>query len=227
MLLLLADGGSPTLFVLVVIIVVGLPAPATVGRRILERRRRQALADLARQLGLRFNPTPASMDAPAALLHERGAGRKPPRAANVLEGAWRGVPVVVFDYKFIDGFGSRRGVRTWTVAAVRLRQTRLPRFAARPALWLDRWLDPMGEQNVILYDFPEFSGRWRIDSAEPDAVRATFTRTAIAALDADPHHVVEGAGDWVMLHRCNRIEPRAVADLLESALRIAAGFDSR
>lgn len=187
-----------------------------------ERKRRQALADLAPSLGMDFTPGD-DVSVAARLgrlpLFEKGRARS---ASNVMRGSSHGRTVAVFDYHFKTGSGKHTHHHRQTVAHLRVEGIDLPQFWMRPQGFMDKLASLVGMRDIDFADDEAFSRRWLLKAHDDAAVRRLFTPRVRAGFDPDRPIATEGAGgDLVVYRRGKRAKPEEVRALLEDAFRVA------
>jgi hypothetical protein len=187
-----------------------------------ERKRRQALADLAPSLGMDFTP---GDDGSVATrlgrlpLFDRGRAR---RASNVLRGTSHGRTVALFDYHYKTGSGKHTHHHRQTVAHLRVEGIDLPPFWMRPPAFMDKLASLVGMRDIDFGDDEAFSRRWHLKAHDEAAVRRLFTPRVRRGFDPERPLAIEGAGgDLVVYRRGKRAKPDEVRALLEDAFRVA------
>lgn len=211
----------------------GIAALAAVGllsiwalRRTLSRKRTQALANAAVEMGLTFDGethTPY-LQTP---LFGKGHTRK---FENVMTGDRAGFVVRLFDYSFTVGGGKSQQTYSQTVANFSKTDISLPYFELRPANILDRAWDAVAHKNIHFDANPEFTRRYVLQGALPDKVRECFTPSLISFLDGiDVHEKwhIEGVGGTLVIYRANKkAAPDQMRTFLEQTSQIATTFFS-
>jgi len=187
-----------------------------------ERKRRQALADLAPSLGMDFTPGD-DVSVAARLgrlpLFDRGRARS---AGNVMRGTSHGRTVAVFDYHYKTGSGKHTHHHRQTVAHLRVEGIDLPPFWMRPQGFMDKLASLVGMRDIDFENDEAFSRRWHLKAHDDAAVRRLFTPRVRSGFDPDRPIAIEGAGgDLVVYRRGRRAKPDEVRALLEDAFRVA------
>ena len=195
-------------------------------RRKLSRKRSQALANAAVEMGFTFDGETRTpyLQTP---LFGKGSSHK---FENVMTGDRAGFVVRLFDYSFTVGGGKSQQTYTQTVANFSKQHVSLPYFELRPASILARAWDAMAHKNIRFETDPEFSRRYILQGALPDKVREFFTPSLISFLDGlDLHEKwhIEGVGGTLVIYRSDQKTPPAqMRAFLEQTSQIAATFFS-
>jgi hypothetical protein len=214
-------------FVLIPVFVGLIVVIAVVVRRA-EQKRREALREVAGQLGMDFEPeadTLLSPDLAGFHLFKQGHGR---RVRNLLRSRKGRDEVWLFDYRYVIGSGKNRSTHNQSVAAFPLGAGSLPEFELRPENVLHKIGAAFGYQDIDFRDEPGFSARYLVRGREEDAVRELFDSRTIEAVQTARNICVEGGGSWLLIYRARRrVEPANAADFLEEARALRAAFTAR
>lgn len=184
-----------------------------------ERRRRDALAAKALEMGLQFAADPEYFveNAPPFKLFARGRRRK---ARNLLSGSQSGVDVALADYQYTVSSGKNSHTRRQTICLLRARGTQLPQcFLRREVILLDAIGEKLGGQDIDFPEDPDFSKAFVLQGADPEATRRRFggaVRTHLMR-HAGTRIELEVGGDALLLHRGGRVKPDELRELLEQA----------
>lgn len=193
-------------------------------RRTLRRRRTEALANTAVEMGFRFDGETRTPYLQTALFG-KGHSRK---FENVMSGERAGFVVSLFDYSFTTGGGKSQQTHTQTVANFSKDRVSLPYFELRPANILSRAWDAMAHKNIHFDAEPEFARRYVLQGALPDKVRELFTPSLISFLDRlDVHEKwhIEGVGSTLVIYRSDKTTPpEQMREFLDQTTQIATTF---
>ena len=193
-------------------------------RRTLSRKRTQALANAATEMGFTFDGETRTPYLQTALFG-KGHSRK---FENVMTGDRAGFIVRLFDYSFTMGSGRRQQTYTQTVANFSKEHVSLPYFELRPANMLSRAWDAITHKNIHFDADPEFARRYVLQGALPDKVREFFTPGLISFLDGfDAHEKwhIEGVGGSLVVYRSDKkTPPEQMRTFLEQTSQIATTF---
>lgn len=211
----------------------GIAALAAVGilsiwaiRRTLSRKRTQALANTAVEMGFTLDGETRTpyLQTP---LFGKGHSRK---FENVMTGDRGEFIVRLFDFSFTVGSGKDAQTYRQTVANFSKEHVSLPYFDLRPANMLSRAWDAMAHKNIHFDTEPEFARRYILRGALPDKVREFFTPGLISFLDGlDAHEKwhIEGVGGTLVVYRLNKkTPPEKMREFLEQTSQIATTFFS-
>ncbi len=198
-------------------------AAVLLARRLWLKRRAEAWAQTAGQLGLAPSAAPA-IPREAAELATFRRGRKQRLRAGAEGSSWGG-DVLLADYEYTTGYGRNRRVHRQTVCVLRDAKLDLPHFVMHPERALiDRIGAWFGATDFDFDDDPEFSRAFVLSGDDEAAVRALFdpsVRTQLMQL-GERRLFLEGSGHALVLHRGRLVPPAAAGGLLEQAVQVAA-----
>ncbi len=174
-------------------------------------RERKRLEDLATwAAGMSFTIEGGSRDASAAglppellalPLFNRGRARK---VRNLIRGRDPDGSTLVMDYRYTTQSGKNSATLEQTVVAFELPAASLPSFELRPEGLFAKLGQMFGSPDIDFESNPEFSRRYQLTGADPDAVRRVFERHAVGYLSGQDGWGVEGAGTWLIVYRPQR-----------------------
>jgi hypothetical protein len=159
-----------------------------------EQKRREALRQMAEQLGLDFEPEADQLlTAELARLHlfRQGHSR---RAANLMRGRVGKEEVLLFDYRYVIGSGKNRRTRHQSVAAFSTGPRALPDFELRPENVFHKIGAAFGYQDIDVPDYPSFSSHYLVRGKDEPAVRQLFDGTVIETVESARGSCIEGGG---------------------------------
>jgi hypothetical protein len=195
----------------------------------MEKKRREALRQVAENLGFSFSPEAAELSsAEFARRHLFTLGRDR-RATNLLRGQLDHEEALVFDYRFTTGAGKSRTVHRRTVAAVSLgKRAGLPGFELRPEGILDKIGSALGYQDIDFPEHPGFSKHFLLRGQDESAVREVFDDTVIEAVENLKGICIEGGGAWLVIYRAGRrVKPQRIGDFMEEVRSLRSVFARR
>ncbi len=211
------------LLALVGFAVIGVAIAVLVARH--NRRRRQAWAEAALQLGLAERPPHELLDRFGSRpFFQKGHGRK---ARALFHGTPWGPEVWLGDYEWVTGSGKSQSIHRVTFCLVDDPRLEVPHFVLTPEHpLLDRIATLFGMGDVDFEDDPEFSRAYRLTGADAAALRRRFTVEVRAQLLHRPERLryLEGAGTTLLLHRNKLLDPATSYGLLREAQEIHAIF---
>lgn len=194
-----------------------------------EQRRREALRQMAEQLGFEFeleaNPL-STAEFARFHLFTQGHGHA---AANVLRGQTEREEVLLFDYRYVTGSGKNRSTHRQTVAALSLgARASLPAFELRPENILHKIGAAFGYQDIDFPDYPSFSAHYLVRGKDQPAVREVFDGTVIEAVENARGVCIEGGGSWLVIYRAGRrLAPLRIPEFLEETRGLRSVFARR
>lgn len=190
----------------------------------LSRKRTEALADAATEVGFTFVGEMRPPDLQTPLF---GKGRDH-QFKNVMIGDRARCKVSVFDYSFTVGRGKSQQTHAQTVASFSKEGVSLPYFELRPANIADKVWDAVAHKNIHFDAEPEFARRYVLQGALPDKVRELFTPRLISFLDGlDAHEKwhIEGVGSTLVIyHSDKKTPPEQMREFLDQTTQIATTF---
>jgi hypothetical protein len=196
-----------------------------------ERRRREGVSAAAAQMGFAFEANGALIPEWRALR----AFRKRPgqKVQNILRSSWRDTEVLFFDYEWAEPGGepgTGGGSASQSMAAFRVGGGTLPSFQVQPGVLLNRVPAWAGSAlGLVTFDSPnpDFGRYYVVGASRGDqaAVRQLFSagvQSSFAMLDTDHEWSIEGAGEWLVLYRLDRLtKPETYVDFVHKATAIA------
>lgn len=192
-----------TVGLIVLAIVAGVVALVVVTRQ-MERKRTEALRQVAQAAGLAFQPK-APVEAVWALgavqLFERGHSK---RVTNLMTGRLGDQQIAVFDYQFTTGSGKHRNTTANTVVLVPSANPSLPDLQMTPENPLLRIAATFGYQDINIDGSPEFSRSYVVKGPDEAAIRAALYPQATSYFAQHAGWTVEAHGGKVAIYRINR-----------------------
>jgi hypothetical protein len=194
-----------------------------------EQKRREALRQIAEQLGFELEPQADELSAREFgrfHLFTLGRGRT---ATNLLRGRMEHEEALLFDYRYDTGSGKNHSVHRQTVAAVSLgARAALPEFELRPENIFHKIGAAFGYQDIDFPDYPSFSSRYLVRGKDEAAVRAVFDGTVIEAVGSAKNICIEGGGSWLVIYRAGRrVDPAKIPEFLDAARALRSAFARR
>ena len=177
-----------------------------------KKKRREALALMARQLGLEFAPEDplATLGYPFSLL-ARGDGRG---VENVMWGTWRQMPVREFDYWYYDESTDSDGRRTRTYHRFSCAVTEIDAACSHLTICRETFFTALADRiglRDIEFESAEFNGRFNVKSKDRrfanDFIDARMMRYL---LGADPAFEFEVCGRWLLCYSKKRRPPELI-----------------
>jgi hypothetical protein len=192
-------------------------------------RRRLEFMRFARTYGLNFSPhDPFGLANLPFRLFTRGVRRK---VDNVLWGAWKGIPIKVFDFMYFEevrtpaiwSWRPRAAVRRLSCALVEIPvAVAFPPLHIAPEDVLSRLADYVGLRDIEL-ESGEFNARYQVHASERRfAYELIDARLMRWLLSLQRPVSFEVAGRWILAYH-GRVHPTGLIPLIGSA----AGFGER
>ena len=191
-----------------------------------EKERREAFAQAALRLGMRFELRAN------ALIEEYGAlplfGRGHSRhVTNVVRDGGSDRPAAVFDYQYTVGGGKHSSTHRQTVAVFRFPGMSLPNFTLEPEGALQKLGELFGYRDVDFEHQPGFSEVYFLRGRDEQAMRRLFQPALLAHLQQKPGWHIEGYADQLVVYRAGqRVNPKELFTFVEETARIAQLFRS-
>jgi hypothetical protein len=184
----------------------------------LKRKRREALALMATQLGLEYSPEDVvgCLNYPFALL-TRGDGRG---SENVLSGTWQGVPMTEFDYWYYEESTDSKGHRSKTYYRFSCAVAQIAAQCAHLSLDREgvftRLADHLGLHDIE-FESDDFNRRFNVKCADRKfANDMVDSRMMQWLLGVDGAFRFEASGTWVLCYS-SRLRPMDLVPLLGNA----------
>jgi hypothetical protein len=213
---------------LIVVGIIALVVLAIIAAVVAEKRRRDALRQLAGELGLEFQEKlagPPAIDLNPLHLFNVGHTR---RTRNALSGRYCNAELTLFDYQYSTGHGRNRHTWRQTVAAFYLPETRLPLFALRPEHVFHKIGSALGYQDIDFDRFPTFSSSYLLRGGDEPAVRELFNDNVLMFFENRTGLCVEGGDDWLIVYRTRRrVKPQQLSSFLDETFAVRGVFAKR
>lgn len=222
----LAASGSRPLGLVLLGLVVLLVLGGVWVSSVMDRRRRDALRQVARSLGLQFDESAVEARRQSfASLPLFGLGHSP-SWSNESFGALSRPEVRVFDFRYTHGHGKHRRTHRQSVVAVRLGRARVPQFSLRRSHFGDRLAALVGFDDINFDSHRDFSKKWSLTSNQPSAVRNFFRAELLDEILNIPDLQIQGSHDWILVFRPNkRTKPDLYGRAIEEAVAIRDSFE--
>lgn len=192
------------------------------------RRRKQALSELAQQLGWTLHAGGLKLaDTPCF------SGKTNPRVENVMKGSASGLHALMFDFLYDEEISGAEGgsstvTTKWTIAAFSSPQYQLPSFVLKK-----KGLNRKSPDRIEMADQPEFDKRFVLTGKDKPSISSLFEPHLVSFLLSTNHDArlcLEGAGPWLVfyyenvLRRGKCLSPKQWAGFLQETSQIATRF---
>ena len=192
------------------------------GKR-LQRKRTEALEQIAGELGLEFRPL-GSNGLVAKLssfdLFSKGRDKK---VLNMLQGGSGDRRLAIFDYDYTTGHG--KGTVRWhtTVLSIGLEDAAIPQFLLRKKIINDKIMSWFRAKDIEIQGYPAFSRRYVLRGDDAEAIGALFTEPVMDFFDRNRGLSAEGGEHTLVLYRLGkRVKPEAIGDFLSTGLELVS-----
>jgi hypothetical protein len=198
---------------------------ATIWVRRKAKQRAEDLRSVANSLGLNYvgDDSSRAVEVSSALFR-RGSSR---RFRNVMNGAYAGFQVSVFDYSYTVSSGKNSSTFTQTVAAF-VQDRHLPLFELRPQGFLDRVAEMFVHKDINFESHPVFSKRFVLKGEDEASIRSLFTPALLSAFEMLPPEKkwhIEGGGVTLLIYRSNiTVAPQDLRTFLDETSAVAQTF---
>jgi hypothetical protein len=212
---------------LIVILIISLLGGGYAYMSHLERKRKEGLASLARELELELNwQLP---DAELARFHRfpiSKKGRLPTTGATLIadDGETR---MVVFDYSYTTAHGKHKHTHLFAIAMCSSPSLELPEFSIEPKTWQSWLAELVGYADIDIEDDPNFSNRFRLHGIDPTAIRSFFNSARRVAISKFPNQQLAGQTDTLlMIRKYGRLKSENVREFMTEALQLTNAMQS-
>jgi hypothetical protein len=182
-----------------------------------EKKRREALEQVAAQLGMRFSAQLPEEIRSRLLqagfgLFERGHGRR--FYNSMSKRLIDGTEITVFDYQYTRGSGKSSSTYRQSVFYAYHEDLHLPRFRLHPENALFHGIaKAFGMQDINFESHPKFSRSYLLRGQDEAQVRLRFHPGVLGFWEQHPNYCAEGAGAHLILWQNNRqVNPEGMAE---------------
>lgn len=188
---------------------------------IADRKRTEALQNVANELGLKFLPDGDSgLFSALSGFQLFNLGRLRVMSKLIL-GETDDVTIGIFDYKYTIRRGKKRRSRIATVASLQSKQLPPIQFTMRPEGFFDGIGGMMGFQDIDFASHPNFSKMYVLKGENEQAIRSRFKPTVLEYFESKPGLSVEsGNGAIIIFRPRQRVGPDEIKTLLAEAYEV-------
>ena len=183
-----------------------------------DKRRKQAMAGVAQQLGLEFEESvdDGMLERFSDLhLFGKGSNRK---VLNLMTARRSRVEIMIFDYRYQQGGGKNRRSSTQTVVAFELVGMDLPGFECRSENVFHKIGQVFGYQDIDFDDDPEFSKSMVLRGEDVSRIRQMMNRDIRNFIKENKELSVEGKHNLLLVYRhAKQIKPDRIVQALDTA----------
>lgn len=208
-------------FVLIVLASVGLVVALIFYFKHLEKKRREAVEQVASDLGLVFEETNEGLRSRFGHFKLFNSGHSK-KLYNVIAGDSGEVKISIFDYRYTTGGGKHQHTHIQTVAALQSSElSPCPSFRMRPENFMDRIGSAIGFQDIDFDDHKAFSDMFVLQGENEEAIREFFTIGLLNYFAAHKGICVESSSGAMFFYRPGkRVKPEEMKDLLSQAYEV-------
>lgn len=189
-----------------------------------EKKRDEALAQFAQQMGLTFEKKISGsghFPCSSAALFSCGRSRY---AKRYMTGKVADVDVILSDYQYTTGSGKNSTRHTLTLAAYHVPDIAMPDFSLESENFLTRLAEKFGMQDIDFDTHPEFSKTYRLVGKDEQRVRAFFTPNLLTSIEnglISKKWRVQAADNWLIIHSYpGRLKPEQWSDFLNNTFEL-------
>lgn len=186
-----------------------------------EKRRREAIAKVAEELGLEFYPSGIT-DLLAALKGFRLVSSGDSHAlANTIRGVTDDVELTIFDLSYSTGSGKNRSTHRQTVIRFQSPKLTLPEFAISPENFFHKIGKLFGMKDINFAEDARFSSAFLLNGSDETAVRGVFAPEVRAWFSGRTGITAEGRGNQLLYFRAgSRSKATEIPKLLEEGFSL-------
>lgn len=185
---------------LIIAVIVLIVAASFLYTHITEKRRREAMQQLAQSLGFFFadkGRPETSAKHQVFKLFSRGHGQK---IRNEMWGIRNNLKLCLFGYFYTEGSGKNSRTYRQTVFSVEDAHLHLPAFELRPENALHRIEQFFGYQDIDFEGHPEFSKSYLLRGEDETRIQHLFSPRIIEFFEANKGLCVEGHGNSLIFY---------------------------
>ena len=181
-----------------------------------EARRREEMAEIATDRGLRFseeNEVNIGPELKTFDLFDRSDFFKSARISNVLQTAIGFTDVYLFDYSYMVSTGKSSKRVSQTVFFAKNREWSLPDFKLKPEGWWQKIQQYFGKTDINFDENPDFSNKWWLTGEFEAMIRESFSPEVRQFFEENPPMTVEGNNYYLIAYK-----PKRALDFAEGTL---------
>ena len=207
--------------------ILGLIAAIILGTRYYERKRTEAMAAAAAEIGLEF-----SADQDDALLEKlqvfalftKGHG---PKMRNLMTAETDLATLTIFDYRFTTGGGQHSQTHLQSVILMQSDSLDLPTFQLKPEGFFDKIGAAIGLQDIDFDENPEFSKSFTLKGDDEVAIRTFFDARMLEEFVKHQGVAVESAHGLFIYYQTGRKKPEEIQPFMTDGYAIYSAFADR
>ncbi len=223
-------GNAAAIFGFIALGVLGVLAVVTmivVFVNYLEKKRTEAMQEVAADIGLEFSATQdeellAKMK--VFSLFNKGHSRK---MKNVMKAETAIANLSIFDYQYTTGGGKNSHTHRHTVVAMESPSLNLPSFSLRPEGFLHSIGAALGMQDIDFENHQRFSDSFVLQGEDEAAIRDFFNQDLLELFAQRMGVTVESSPGLFIYSHGGRKHPDQIRDLMEQGYSMYAAFEDR
>ena len=207
--------------------VLGLITAIILGTRYYERKRTEAMAAVAAEIGLEF-----SADQNDALLERLQVfalftkGHSP-KMRNLMTAETDLATLTIFDYRFVTGGGQHSTTHQQSVILMQSDSLDLPRFRLKPEGFFDKIGAAIGFQDIDFDENPEFSTAFTLKGDDESAIRTFFDSEMLSEFVEHQGVAVESDRSLFIYYQTGRKKPAEIRQFMTDGYAIYSAFAER
>ena len=207
--------------------VLGLIAAIILGTRYYERKRTEAMAAAAAEIGLEFS----ALQDDALLetlqvfpLFTQGHSRK---MRNLMVAETDLATLTIFDYRYVTGGGQHSTTHQQSVILMQSDSLELPRFRLKPEGFFDKIGAAIGFQDIDFDENPEFSKAFALKGDDEEAIRTFFDSKMLTEFVKHQGLAVESDRGLFIYYQTGRKKPEEIQQFMTDGYAIYSAFADR
>jgi hypothetical protein len=184
-----------------------------------EKKRTEALKNLADSIGFTFNPKPMAEDYPTTTFQLFDIGHSK-RFNNGMTQEKNGVKISMFEYFYTTGSGKNSTTHSQTVTLFSSSKLKLTQFILRPEGLFQKIGELFWAKDIDFEDSLVFSKKYQLKSAFEEETRAAFTKNIRDFLTDKGSYSIEGNGSSLLIHTGRRIDITLISDVLQERVSL-------
>jgi hypothetical protein len=191
----------------------------------LEKKRRQRVADLAKELQLELNwELPETERVALQRFEVARKGRNQRTSLSLLadNGETR---ICLFDYSFVVGSGKNQSTQHWVISLCTDERLGAPSMQLKPETFLSRIGSLVGFQDIDIPDAPEFSKTFVIQGADEARIREYLSPVRRNALLHQPKQTYALDQDHLLIVReRTKLDAKHIKPFLSESLKLVTAL---
>jgi hypothetical protein len=187
----------------------------------LEKKRRQRVIDIAKELELELNwelPETERLALQRFEVAQKGRNQRTSLSLMADNGETR---ICLFDYSFVTGSGKNQATHHWVVSLCTDDRLGAPAMQLKPETFLSRIGSLVGFQDIDIPEAPEFSKTFVVQGNNVDRIRGYLTPVRRDALLQQPKQTYALDQDHLLIVRVRKkLDAQYIKPLLSESLKL-------